>query len=149
MPNKTNEPMSASHSSAARAGTEPSTDGLGHHLYASVVATLVLGVICCGIYPLIVWGIAQAPGLKWKANGSLLYDKQGNPVGSALLAQPFHADKYFHERPSAAGNGTPPDPTQLSEYNAANSSGTNLGPTSDKLINGIHGSKKPDGKPDP
>jgi K+-transporting ATPase ATPase C chain len=144
VPNQTREPKSASHSTAA---AEPSTDGLGHHLYASVVATLVLAVICCGIYPLIVWGIARLPGLSWKADGSLLTDKQGNVVGSALLAQPFTSDKYFHERPSAAGNSD--DSTQLTAYNAVNSQGTNLGPTSDKLINGIHGSKKADGTPDP
>ncbi len=150
MPNRTDQPKSASHSTAA---AEPSTDGIGHHLYASVVATLVLAVICCGIYPVIVWGIAQVPGLKWRADGSLLRKdgtqttKAEEAVGSALLAQPFTSDKYFHERPSNAGNSD--DPTHLAAYNAVNSGGTNLGPTSDKLINGIHGSKKPDGTPDP
>lgn len=153
MPNQANQPKSASLSSAAHAAAEPSTDGLGHHLYASIVGTLVLGVICCGIYPLIVWGIAQMPGLKWRADGSLLRKdgtqatKADEAVGSALLAQPFTSDKYFHERPSNATNNG--DATQLNAYNAAYSGGTNLGPTSDKLINGIHGSKKADGTPDP
>ncbi|HEX3359219.1 MAG TPA: K(+)-transporting ATPase subunit C, partial [Tepidisphaeraceae bacterium] len=113
-------------------------------LWASIAATVVLTIVCCGVYPLIVWGLSQAifPG---KANGSLV-SKDGSittveadAVGSSLLGQNFSAPQYFHPRPSAAGNG----------YDASNSSGTNLGPLSDKLINGIHGSKNPDGTPNP
>src|SRR5207248_3356779 len=111
--------------------------GLLHHLYASVMATLALAVIVCGVYPLIVWGLGQAL-FHEKANGSLVM-KDGQVVGSALLGQPFSDDKYFHPRPSAAGSG----------YDASNSAGTNLGPTSDKLINGVHGSKNEKGEPDP
>src|SRR6478672_1574398 len=103
----------------------------------AVFATLVLAIVCCGLYPLVVFGIAQAL-FRDKANGSLIVDQDGTMRGSKLLAQGFTADKYFHPRPSAAGNG----------YDAANSSGTNLGPTSDKLINGIH-KKTKDGKDDP
>src|SRR5271155_351043 len=93
----------------------------------SVVLTLACAVLLCGAYPLAVWAGAQAffPG---KANGSLLVDKDGAVRGSTLLAQNFSSDKYFQPRPSAAGNG----------YDAANSGGTNLGPTSAKLANGIH-----------
>jgi K+-transporting ATPase ATPase C chain len=88
----------------------------------AVFATLVLAIVCCGLYPLVVFGISQAL-FRDKANGSLILDKDGTVRGSKLLAQGFTADKYFHSRPSAAGNG----------YDAANSSGSNLGPTSQKL----------------
>ena len=101
------------------------------HLRVSIVATIVLGVIVSGIYPAIVWGLAQTL-FHHQANGSLI-KKDGTPtdndseaVGSALLGQPFSDVKYFHPRPSAAGNG----------YDPTASGGTNLGPLSDKLING-------------
>jgi potassium-transporting ATPase KdpC subunit len=88
-------------------------------------------VVCCGVYPLAVWGLGQAL-FPWKANGELV-DAEGNhatpdtAVGSRLLGQQFTSAPYFHLRPSAAGSG----------YDAANSSGTNLGPISDKLLNGV------------
>src|SRR5881394_3700682 len=88
----------------------------------AVFATLVLAIVCCGLYPLVVFGIAQAL-FRDKANGSLILDKDGAVRGSKLLAQGFTADKYFHPRPSAAGNG----------YDATASGGSNLGPTSRKL----------------
>jgi potassium-transporting ATPase KdpC subunit len=93
---------------------------------AAILSTLVLAVVCCGAYPLIVYGLGQAL-FHNKANGSLIVDPRGIVCGSKLLAQGFTGPKYFHPRPSAAGNG----------YDAANSGGSNLGPTSQKLYDAI------------
>lgn len=95
-------------------------------LRGAVMATLVLAVVCCGLYPVVVWGIAQV-AFPDQANGSLITDAKGTVVGSKLLGQGFTGEKYFHPRPSAAGSG----------YDAANSGGSNLGPTSQKLADAI------------
>src|SRR5262245_44439766 len=92
----------------------------------SLFATLVLAVVCCGLYPLAVLGVSQAL-FHNKANGSLIVDPDGTVRGSRLLGQGFASEKYFHARPSAAGTG----------YDAANSGGSNLGPTSQKLHDAI------------
>jgi len=92
----------------------------------AVFSTVVLAIVCCGLYPLIVFGISQT-FFRDKANGSLIVDQAGTIRGSKLLAQGFTDPKYFHPRPSAAGNG----------YDAANSGGSNLGPTSQKLKDAI------------
>ena len=93
---------------------------------AALLATLVFAIVCCVIYPLVVFGISQVV-FRDKANGSLIVDASGNVRGSRLLGQQFTADKYFHSRPSAAGNG----------YDATSSGGSNLGPTSKKLADSI------------
>jgi K+-transporting ATPase ATPase C chain len=91
-------------------------------LRTSLLLTIVFAVALCGLYPLAVWAGAQLL-FPVKANGSLVVDADGTLRGSTLLAQAFTSDRYFHPRPSSAGVG----------YDAANSSGSNLGPTSQKL----------------
>jgi K+-transporting ATPase ATPase C chain len=96
------------------------------NLRGAVVSTFVLAVVCCGLYPLIVFGISHT-FFRDKANGSLIVDPDGAVRGSKLLGQGFADAKYFHPRPSAAGNG----------YDATSSGGSNLGPTSRKLNDAI------------
>jgi len=81
---------------------------------------VVMTVICGGLYPLLVTGIAQA-AFPEKAQGSIVYDKKGEAVGSALLAQKFRGDRYFWPRPSAG------------DYAAVASGASNKGPTSADL----------------
>jgi K+-transporting ATPase ATPase C chain len=87
----------------------------------TIATTILLGIV----YPLIVTGIAQLIFPK-KANGQLIR-KGGKTVGSSIIGQGFSGPAYFHSRPSAAGNG----------YDAANSGGSNFGPTNQKLINRV------------
>ncbi len=107
------------------------------HIRPAIVLTCLFVVFTAFGFPFLMYGIAQVPGLREKAGGSLVL-RNGQVVGSTLIGQGFAKPEYFHPRPSAAGSG----------YDANNSSGTNLGPTSDKLVNGIH-KKTADGKDDP
>jgi len=88
-------------------------------------------------YPLAITGLAQL-ALPWQANGSLI-TRNGVVVGSALIGQNFASAKYFHGRPSATQAPDPKDASKTIDapYNAANSTGSNLGPTSGKLIDRV------------
>src|SRR6201984_1888401 len=89
----------------------------------TVATTILLGVI----YPLVITGVAQLL-FKDKANGQIRY-RNGEAIGSRFIGQPFTSAKYFHPRPSNAGNG----------YDAANSGGTNYASTNQKLIERVRG----------
>ena len=107
------------------------------HIRPAIVMVIVMTVITGLIYPLAMTGIAQAV-FPYQANGSLI-EKDGKVIGSALIGQSFTSDRYFRGRPSAT---SAPDPNDASKtvpmpYNAANSSGSNLGPTSKTLIDRV------------
>src|ERR1700733_5905489 len=91
----------------------------------AVLYTLVTTVLLGIAYPLMVTAIAQIT-MPNKANGQLL-TQDGHVLGSAIIGQGFTSDRYFHSRPSAAGNG----------YDATSSGGSNLGPTNKKLVDRI------------
>ena len=92
----------------------------------SLIVTAVLLVICCGVYPLVILGAGQLLFPR-QANGSLVFDAQGKPIASTLLAQNFTANKYFAPRPSAAGTG----------YDSTSSGGSNYGATSQALHDAV------------
>ena len=98
-----------------------------------VALTLITGLA----YPLAMTGIAGVI-FPYQANGSLI-EKDGKVIGSALIGQQFESDRYFHGRPSATTAPDPKDSTKTvpAPYNAANSGGSNLGPTNKALIDRV------------
>src|SRR5712692_3238928 len=105
----------------------------------AIVMIIAMTVITGLIYPLGMTGIAQGVFPR-QANGSLI-EKDGKVIGSELIGQNFTEDKYFHGRPSATTDTDPKDATKTvpAPYNAANSSGSNAGPTSKSLIERVQG----------
>lgn len=96
------------------------------HIRAAVALTVFFVVLTGLGFPAVVFAVGRVV-FPARAGGSLVRDEHGRVVGSSLLGQAFTRAEYFHPRPSAAGAG----------YDAANSGATNLGPTSDKLVNGV------------
>jgi potassium-transporting ATPase KdpC subunit len=105
----------------------------------AIVLVVALTLITGLIYPLVMTGLAQVLFPR-QANGSLI-EQGGKVVGSALIGQPFTGDGYFHGRPSATTKPDPNDATKTVDapYNAANSGGSNLGPTNKALIERVKG----------
>jgi potassium-transporting ATPase KdpC subunit len=97
------------------------------NLVTAVLMTIVTMILLGLIYPLVVTGLAQVI-FPDKANGQLLRNTDGTVIGSRLIGQPFSSPGYFRSRPSAAG---------ASGYDAGASSGSNLGPTNQKLIDRV------------
>jgi K+-transporting ATPase ATPase C chain len=98
---------------------------MAKNLITAILFTVVTTVLLGLVYPLVVTGLAQVI-FPDKANGQLIV-RNGQVIGSHIIGQPFSSPGYFRSRPSAAGNG----------YDAGASSGSNLGPTSAKLVDRV------------
>jgi K+-transporting ATPase ATPase C chain len=109
------------------------------HIRPALVMIVSMTVITGLVYPLAMTGIAKV-AFPHQAAGSLI-EKDGKVIGSELIGQAFADEKYFHGRPSATSGADPADATKSISmpYNAANSSGSNLGPTSQSLWDRVKG----------
>ena len=103
----------------------------------AIVLIIAFTIITGLVYPLVMTGIAEAI-FPYQSHGSLI-EKDGKVIGSELIGQEFASDKYFHGRPSATTGPDPNDPSKTVSvpYNAANSGGSNLGPTNKALIDRV------------
>jgi potassium-transporting ATPase KdpC subunit len=114
--------------SAVTSPAQVSSAPLTHSVWNTAVRFTILTTLLCGVvYPLVVTGVAELIFPR-QASGSLVL-KDGTVIGSTLLAQSFTSDRYFHPRPSAAGNG----------YDATSSGGSNLASSNAKLVQRIQG----------
>jgi K+-transporting ATPase ATPase C chain len=106
-------------------------------LRPAIVLTMAFTLLCGLAYPLAITGLAQAL-LPHQANGSLVV-RNGRTIGSELIGQAFASPRYFHGRPSATTAADPADATRTVDapYNAASSSGSNLGPSSKALADAV------------
>ncbi len=109
------------------------------HLRPALVMIVAFTLLTGLAYPLAITGIAQV-AMPYAANGSLVV-RDGKVIGSVLVGQWFKEDKYFQPRPSATSDTDPADPTKTVDapYNAASSTGSNLGPITQKLIDRVKG----------
>ena len=114
-------------SAQSSAALPEGAESLWQHTRSAVLMTVVLTLLLGLAYPLAMTGLSQALFPR-QANGSLVTDANGTVIGSALLAQGFSKPEYFHPRPSTAGKDG---------YDAASSGGSNLGPTTQKLIDSV------------
>jgi K+-transporting ATPase ATPase C chain len=109
------------------------------HLVPAIVLTILMTLLTGIAYPLAMTGLAGRL-FPYQANGSLI-ESDGKIIGSELIGQNFTNDDYFHGRPSATTDTDPNDPAKTvpAPYNASNSGGSNLGPTSKALVDRVNG----------